>query len=118
MDIEQQEALTRIENGYREVVASQAETNIHLRTIGDRLREIIDLLTPPQDAEGPSLAELLVQLIEQSATILTLLRAIGGATAGLRATLPADVAVMMCEALGVPVPPQLVPATNGADHGQ
>jgi hypothetical protein len=107
MAAEPTDILTRILGGQNEVKATQEEVGgilaAHgesLRLISEQLSVIIEKLTP-EAGEGPTLQELLAELVARVGDNGVLLRRIDRRTDSMATSLPGDVVRAMKEASGV-----------------
>ena len=103
MEAEKNDALTRIEAG-QEATTKILETHGDLlRTIVERLDLLLEKLTP-QPTDGPTLHELLAEMVVRLGDQAVLLNRIDRRTESMTTSLPADVVKAMTGAAG----------TNGA----
>lgn len=74
--------MEQMERRLAAIEASQAEHGAALRGIGERLDRILEILTPP-DSAGPTLDEILAQLVTVISDQTFILRRLDGRTAAM-----------------------------------
>ena len=96
MDTAQTSTPTRTETALHEIASVQRDQGNLLRMIAERLEEAVQLLTP-EPKDGPTLDELLGQVIGQQSELISYARTIVKMLAKQEQNLPDDVVRVLTE---------------------